>query len=141
MASVLRTAAQIAASKRNLQQARSKRHTALLGRTRDRQNFQEASIEAGYHVGATQPRRYESPQAVAQHGRHARVPVAQAIKEDVELSRMRLGNKLASQHAAIKSKERRIRQPNANGRVLLGSAYHTEVKPSPKYSRKKIGKG
>ena len=54
----------------------------------------ESGIRHDYKTGFRKPRKYESPQAIAQHGRHARVPVKQAIEEDLLRHRLNRGQQI-----------------------------------------------
>lgn len=50
--------------------------------------MREAGIRYDYAHGYRQPRKYESPQAIAKFGRHARIPMEQAIEDDLFGHRM-----------------------------------------------------
>lgn len=56
--------------------------------------MQEAGIRHDYATGFKKPRKYESPQAVAQYGRHARLPMKQALEEDLSFHRMSAGQQI-----------------------------------------------
>lgn len=63
-------------------------------RIHSRLAMHEAGIRYDYKTGFRKPRKYESPQAIAEHGRHARVPMKQALAEDLFVHRLNAGQQI-----------------------------------------------
>lgn len=89
--------------------AGAQRTPRLVGGSRvaSRLAMAEAGIHHDYATGRKLPRKYLSPKAVALHGPDARIPVQQAIDEDLSIHRMNAGQQLAN--AAFRAKRERPR--------------------------------